>query len=85
MTPTERHAEFALLYAAIPGRNIDKLNRVAGILCCKTNTIRIAMLKTGNAKPLPESKLRILRRELEREGLVQPEPVGGSDTMGAAA
>lgn len=85
MSPEQRHAEFALLYAAIPGRNIDKLNKVAGILCCKPNTLRIAMLKTANAKPLPEGKLRILRRELEREGLVKPEPADASATVNAAA
>lgn len=75
MNLEERHAEFARLYAAIPGRNIDKLRKVAGILCCKVNTIRIAMLKTENRKPLTERNLALLRRELEREGFVQPEPV----------
>ena len=83
MTPAERHAEFAQLFAAIPGRNIDKLNKVASILCCKTNTIRIARLKTDNAKPLPEAKLRILRRELAREGLVPAE--AGAQSQSTAA
>lgn len=73
MSPEERHAEFARLYAAIPGRNIDKLRKVASILCCQVNSVRIAMLKTSNRKPMTERNLAILRRELEREGLVQPE------------
>lgn len=72
MSPEERHAEFDRLFTSIPGRNIDRLNKVASILCCKPNTLRIARLKTPNRKLIPEAKLRILRRELEREGLVQP-------------
>jgi hypothetical protein len=72
MTPDQRRAEFDRLFTAIPGRNIDRLRKVAAILCCELNTIRIYRLKTDNAKAIPEAKLRILRRELEREGVVQP-------------
>jgi len=72
MTPDQRRAEFDRLFTAIPGRNIDRLRKVAAILCCELNTIRIARLKTENCKPPTERNLKILRRELEREGIVQP-------------
>ena len=69
MTPEERKAEFGRLFKSIPGRNIDRIRKVCALLHYKENTIRIFTMKGDNAKVMPEAKLKILKRELEREGI----------------
>lgn len=59
MTPQERIAALNTMYEAMTGRKIERIRRMASILHCKENTIRIYLM----AKPsrvIPESKLRIL-------------------------
>lgn len=47
----------------IPGKRYQRLKRIAEILVCKPNTVRIWLLKDTH-RPIPESKLTILRREI---------------------
>ena len=64
MTPQERQAEFNRLFDALPGKkNIDRLKRVADILFCKVNTVRIWRMKSP-PRVIPEAKLMILKRAL---------------------
>jgi hypothetical protein len=69
MTPQERKAEFGRLFSAIPGRNIDRIRKVCAILHYKENTVRIFTMKGDQGKTMPEAKLKILQRELQREGI----------------
>lgn len=76
MTANERRAEFWRLFRAIPGRNIDRLNYVAKTLHYKVNTVRtmtISPERPSGTKVMPEAKLLILRREMEREGILKAE------------
>ena len=64
MTTDERRAEFNALFEALPEkRNIDRLKRVAGLLFCKVNTVRIWRMKNP-PRVIPEAKLMILKRAL---------------------
>ena len=63
MTLQERKTAFDALFEALPGKNVERLRVVAGLLYCKINTVRIWRM----AKPprmIPEAKLRILQRAL---------------------
>lgn len=64
MTPTERKAEFDRLFESLPGRNIERLRRVADALFCKENTVRIWRMKAP-PRVIPEAKLKILQRALK--------------------
>lgn len=61
MSPEQRRAEFVRIFEAMPGKRIDRIRRVGEILSCKTNTVRIYLLKTPGARTIPESKLKLLR------------------------
>ena len=63
MTPTERKAAFDKLFDSLPGKNVERIRRMADVLCCRENTIRIYRLKNPT-RIIPESKLRILQRAL---------------------
>lgn len=66
MSPIERQAEFKRLFERVQGRrNVDKIREVARILCCAENTVRIYRLSNTH-RIIPQSKLNILRREIER-------------------
>lgn len=76
MNTEQRRTEFMTLFNAIPGRNIDKIRKVCTILFYKENTVRIMLVdpdRKSGGKTMPEAKLRLLRRELEREGLIKAE------------
>jgi hypothetical protein len=63
MTSEERKAAFDKLFDSLPGKNVEKIRRIADVLCCRENTIRIYRLKKPT-RVIPESKLRILQRSL---------------------
>lgn len=63
MAPDQRKIEFDKLFDSLPGKNVEKIRRIADVLCCRENTIRIYRLKKPT-RVIPESKLRILQREL---------------------
>ena len=63
MTSEQRKAEFDKLFDSLPGKNVEKIRRMADVLCCAENTIRIYRLKKPT-RTIPASKLRILQREL---------------------
>lgn len=63
MAPDQRKIEFDKLFDSLPGKNVEKIRRIADVLCCRENTIRIYRLKK-TTRVIPESKLRILQREL---------------------
>lgn len=76
MTSEQRRAEFLALFNAIPGRNIDRIRKVCTLLFYKENTVRIMLIdpdRKSGGKMMPEAKLRLLRRELEREGIIKAE------------
>jgi len=58
-----RKAEFDQLFDSLTGKNVEKIRRMADVLCCRENTIRIYRLKKPT-RVIPESKLRILKRAL---------------------
>lgn len=66
MTKEQRKAEFDRLFESIPGRNIDRIRAVCGILFCKPNTVRVWRVKTGLNRVIPADKLQILQRELNK-------------------
>ena len=63
MTPDQRKTEFDKLFDSLPGKNVEKIRRIADVLCCRENTIRIYRLKK-TTRVIPEGKLRILQRAL---------------------
>lgn len=65
MTPEERQAEFNALFDALPGKNIEKIRRVCGILHLRENTVRLYRMKTPS-RYIPERSLRILRDALAK-------------------
>lgn len=62
-----RKAEFDKLFDSLPGKNVEKIRQVAKMLCCRENTVRIYRLKEPT-RFIPDGKLQILRREIERQG-----------------
>lgn len=69
MTQEERAQEFRRVLDKIPAeRSIERIRKVAGILHCELNTVRIWKL-ANNSRPIPEAKLKILKDALEKEGL----------------
>ena len=69
MTQEERAQEFRRVLDRIPAeRSIDRIRKVAGILHCELNTVRIWKL-ANNSRPIPEAKLKILKDALEKERL----------------
>lgn len=68
MTPDQlrRKAEFDQLFDSMPGKNIERLRRIADILCVKENSVRIWRMKRPT-RVIPDSKLRIIQRELARQ------------------
>lgn len=66
LTPEQRKAEFDALFARLPGpKNIDRIRQVCAALYCKENTVRQWRM-TKPVRIIPESKLMILRREVEQ-------------------
>jgi hypothetical protein len=63
MTPDQRKTEFDKLFDSLPGKNVEKIRRIADVLCCRENTIRIYRLRK-TTRVIPEGKLRILQRAL---------------------
>jgi hypothetical protein len=63
MTPDQRKQEFDRLFEAIPGKNVERIRRVAEVLYCKENTVRIWRMKRP-PRMIPEAKLRILQRAI---------------------
>jgi hypothetical protein len=63
MTPDQRKTDFDKLFDSLPGKNVEKIRRIADVLCCRENTIRIYRLKK-TTRVIPEGKLRILQRAL---------------------
>ena len=69
MTQEERAQEFRRVLDRIPAeRSVDRIRKVAGILHCELNTVRIWKL-ANNSRPIPEAKLKILKDALEKERL----------------
>lgn len=62
-----RKAEFDKLFESIPGKNVEKIRRIADVLCCRENTIRVYRLKKPT-RVIPDGKLRILQRDLAPSG-----------------
>jgi hypothetical protein len=60
-----RKAEFDKLFDSLPGKNIEKIRRIADILYCRENSVRIYRLKKPT-RVIPDGKLKILRRELAK-------------------
>lgn len=70
MTIEQRRAELQAIIDAMPGRKVDRIRKICSILHYKENSIRIFLIdpdKPSGTKAMPEAKLRILKRELERE------------------
>ena len=63
MTKEERMAEFSAIFAALPGKNIEKIRKVCAILHLQENTIRLYLCKPPS-RIIPERSLRILRDAL---------------------
>lgn len=63
MTPDQRKTEFDKLFDSLPGKNVEKIRRIADVLCCRENTIRIYRLRK-TTRVIPEGKLRILQRAM---------------------
>ncbi len=61
MTPEDRKREFDKLFDSLPGKNVEKLRTVAGVLFCQENSVRIWRMRRP-PRVIPESKLRILQR-----------------------
>lgn len=66
MTPAQRKAEFDRLFESIPGKNIDRINKVCSILFCKPNSVRLYRMKKP-ARYMPEAKIYILQKALDDE------------------
>lgn len=66
MTPEERKAAFDRLFESIPGKNIDRINKVCSILFCKQNSVRLYRMKKP-ARYIPEAKIYILQKALDDE------------------
>lgn len=66
MTPIQRKNQFDQLFESIPGRNIDRIRRITGILFCAEGTVRQWRMKTP-PRVIPAAKLAILQRELQRD------------------
>lgn len=66
MTPQERKAAFDRLYESIPGKNMDRIQRVCEILFCKPNSVRIWRM-TKPPRVIPEAKIRILEAALSKK------------------
>lgn len=64
MTTEERQAAFNKLFEALPEKkNVDRLKRVAGLLFCQVNTVRIWRM-ANPPRVIPEQKLRMLQKSL---------------------
>ena len=69
-TPTDRDLrrdEFNRVFESIPGDDKTRIERVCQILGYKPHTIRVLRCRTNAWKVIPQAKLDILKRELERE------------------
>lgn len=65
MTPDQRKQEFDRMFAAMPGRNIERIRRVTDILFCAEGTVRQWCMRQP-PRIIPAAKLAILKRELSR-------------------
>lgn len=63
MTRDERKAAFHSLFDSLPGKRIDRIRKICSVLCCPENTVRVWLCSTA-PRVIPESKIRILQREL---------------------
>ena len=63
----QRRAEFNALFDAIPGDNRARVKKVCAILGYPPGTVYVLRCKKTAWKVIPQAKLDILRRELERE------------------
>lgn len=66
MTQEERKAAFDKIFESIPGKNIDKINKVCSILFCKPNSVRLYRMKRPS-RYIPEAKIYILQKALDEE------------------
>jgi hypothetical protein len=71
MTTTEREqrrAEFNRVFDAIPAKNdAERIEKICTILGYQPHTIRVLRVKGKAWKVIPQAKLDILKRELQRE------------------
>lgn len=63
----QRRKAFAEIFAAMPGTMPERIAKICAILGYRPNTIRVLLCRTQAWKVIPEAKLTILRRELQRE------------------
>lgn len=63
MTRDERKAAFHDLFNSMQGKQIDRIRKIASVLCCPENTVRVYLCSTS-PRVIPESKIKILQREL---------------------
>ena len=67
LTPEQRHAEFLSIFQNnIPGKPYMRVKQIADILCCTRVTVRTYCMEKS-PRPIPESKLKILKRGLGLE------------------
>ncbi len=69
-TPTDRDRrrdEFNRVFEAIPGDDRQRTEKVCAILGYQPHTIRVLRCRTKAYKVIPQAKLDILKRELQRE------------------
>ena len=60
MTREERKAQFDRLFDSLPGRKVEKIRYIAGLLYCAENTVRIWQLREPT-RVIPKGKLLILK------------------------
>lgn len=65
-TRDQRRAEFRAVFESIPGEKKDRIQRVCEILHYKPHTVQVLLCKRKPHKVIPEAKLAILKRELDR-------------------
>lgn len=63
----KRRDEFNRIYEGIPGDDRQRAEKVCAILGYQPHTIRVLRCRTKAYKVIPQAKLEILKRELQRE------------------
>lgn len=66
-----RREEFNRVFDAIPGDDRARAEKVCAILGYQPHTIRVLRCRTKAYKVIPQAKLDILKRELQREAEAQ--------------
>ena len=62
-----RRAEFNAVFDSIAGDDKARIEKVCAILGYKPHTIRVLRCRKNAWKVIPQAKLNILKRELQRE------------------